>query len=86
MGGKPAGNLAPGCGSGWAVPALTWLHEGQDTLGLAASLQLVLLQLVAVEAEAHHHVPLRRRRRAQLLESLSSHRAHPGQPEREGEQ
>lgn len=56
-----------------AVPALTRLHEGEDALGLAAPLQLILLQLVAVEAEAHHHVALWRPRRAQLLEALSSH-------------
>lgn len=56
-----------------AVPALTRLHEGEDALGLAAPLQLILLQLVAVEAEAHHHVPLRRSRWAQLLKALGSH-------------
>lgn len=71
MGGKAAGTQVLAVAG--VASALTRLHEGEDALGLAAPLQLVLLQLVAVEAEAHHHVPLRRPRRAQLLEALGSH-------------
>lgn len=60
-----------------AIASLTRLRDDGDTPGPAAlGPSCRLLQLPAVEAEAHHHAPVRCARRAGLLEALAAHGAH----------